>query len=477
MRNVKPRQGLLWILVLGLACPALASTTSHAKRPYGLERPAGCKPYLAMPAQADGAMPELLSQTGAFKDTAHLVPNSGLLPYDLVISFWSDGASKWRWMAPPSNDKGGLEKIQFSPTNEWKFPKGTVFVKHFELPVDETHPELRRRLETRLLVCDSTGGVYGVTYKWRPDNSDAELLHSNLSERITIRTATGTRTQTWYYPSREDCRTCHTRRAGGVLGPKTRQLNRDYTYPSVSAAHPSDPSAKSDPSDSPTTDNELRVWNQLGLLEPSLDETQLSAYPALAAADNLHRTLEDRARSYLDANCAHCHRPGGTIADFDTRYDTPLAQQGLIEGPILIDEGLDGARVVAPRDIWRSVLFLRVNTLEGMKMPPLAHQELDQQSIALLRQWIESLPGHPVVPPPTMSPVGGHFKEPVAVSLATSEPGAEIHYTLDGSVPTKSDPVYQAPVRITATAVLRAKAYKSGFTHSVPVQQVFVVGE
>src|SRR5439155_18705751 len=137
---------------------------------------------------------------------------------------------------------------------------------------------------------------------------------------IAIKTATGTRTQLWYYPSRADCLVCHTPLAGGVLGVKTRQLNRELKFPSG------------------ITDNELRAWNHIGLFDTNLAQAELKTFPTLARADDAARTLEDRARSYLDVNCANCHRPGGTVAFFDARYDTPLAEQGLIGGRVLIDQ-------------------------------------------------------------------------------------------------------------------------------------------
>ena len=236
-------------------------------------------------------------------------------------------------------------------------------------------------------------------------------------------------------------------------------MNRDFEYPSG------------------VTDNELRAWNHAGLFEPGLEEAKLADYPALARPDDATRTLEDRARSYLDANCAHCHRPGGTVANFDARYDTPLERQALIHGPILIDEGIDNARAIAPRDIWRSIVYFRVNTLEGMKMPPLAHEVSDGQSLALLRQWIESLAGPPVLSPPMISPRGGHYSQAVEVALSAAEPGASIRYTRDGSVPNKSDALYEKPIQLTEPTVLRAKVFKPGFTKSITVQEVFVVGE
>ena len=405
-----------------------------------------------MPSSADGVLPPLLSQTGAFLDTPNLVPEAGLIPYDLIVPFWSDGAEKARWASVPAG-----QKIKFAATGEWVFPEGAVFVKTFELATNELNPHSLRRLETRLLVRDDRGGVYGAVYKWRADNSDADLLATNLSEDIQIRTATGVRTQAWYYPSRADCLTCHTANAGYVLGVKTRQLNRDLKYPSG------------------ITENELTHWDRLGWLDTNFFATGLANYPRLARLDDPTRSLADRARSYLDANCAHCHRPKGTVAYFDARYYTPLARQNLIDGPVLIDERIDGSRVIAPNDIWRSILYMRTDTTEAFKMPPLARNTIDERGMKLLREWIESLPGPPVLPPPEMSPRGGNFSKPVAVILK-SEPGATIRYTVDGTVPTSSDLLYEKPVPLTGPTILRARAFKPGFTKSIPTQQIFLIG-
>jgi mono/diheme cytochrome c family protein len=451
---------------------------------YGLDSRPAAKPYLQMPDRADGVMPKLLSQTGAFQDTQSFKPDGALIPYDLIVPFWSDGAAKTRWVSVPG------EKIKFAPTGEWVFPKGTVFVKTFTLATNELNPDSLRRLETRLLVCDAAGGVYGVTYKWRADNSDADLLTTNLTETIAITTATGVRTQAWYYPSRADCLTCHTPLAGLVLGVKTRQLNRDFTYPAKnnsvlpaeSAAARSQrasgvaPEVQADwPQPEGITDNQLRAWNHVGLFDTNLAESDIKNFPTLANAADTTRSLEDRARSYLDANCANCHRPRGTVAFFDARYDTPLAQQGLIGGRVLIDQRIDGARVIAPNDIWRSILFMRANTAEAFKMPQLARNQVDAAGMNLLRQWIESLPGPPVLQPPEISPRGGNFAKPVEVVLK-SEPGATIRYTVDGTVPTTSDLLYEKPIQLTAPTILRAKAFKAGFTKSITTQEIFLVG-
>ena len=407
-----------------------------------------------MPHLAGGRIPLLLSQTGAFSAMRNLVPAKGLIPYDIVVPFWSDGASKTRWVAVPKGT------IKYSPAGDWIFPRGTVFIKTFELATDAQNPDAKRRLETRLLVCDGAGGVYGAVYKWRSDNSDADLLDTSQTEEIALKTAAGAvRKQTWYYPSRPDCLACHNSKTSGVLGVKARQMNRAFSYPSGVA------------------DNELRAWNQLGLFAPKVIAADLETLPTLAAGEDETRSVQDRARSYLDANCSQCHRPGGTVAYFDARYDTPLENQHLIDGPVLIDQGIDKPRVISPHDIWRSIAFMRVNTIDDIKMPPVARETIDLKGVQLLRDWITSLPGRSVLEPPAMSPAGGTFAAPVEVSLTEREPGADVRYTLDGSEPRPSDMRFEGPIQLAGPTVLRARAYKEGFTRSITAQEVFIIGK
>ena len=328
--------------------------------------------------------PALLSQTGAFADLSMLTPTNGLIPYDVNTPLWSDGAVKRRWIAVPNDGApySANEAIGFGATGEWTFPNGTVFIKHFDLPVDDRNPSIVRRLETRLLARDTNGAVYGVTYKWRADNSDADLLTGSLSEDITItNTSGGTRIQNYYYPSPQDCLACHNPNANYVLGIKTRQLNRNFTYPATGR-----------------TDNQLRAWNHLGLLNPAINETNISSYAKLVALSDSTASLEDRARSYLDANCAQCHRPKGVFTYFDARYDTPLANQQIINGAVINPLGIDGTRVIVPQSTNQSVMYQRLNTTASFKMPPLGRNVIDDQAVSVFIGWINSV--IPLLPNP-----------------------------------------------------------------------------
>jgi uncharacterized repeat protein (TIGR03806 family) len=333
----------------------------------------GGRIYKLAPAAPTGSrpLPTLLSQTGAFTNLSTLAPHPGLIPYTVNSPLWSDAAHKTRWMTVPTNTF-----VTFAPTGGWTFPSGSVFVKHFELSVNDTNPAIRQRLETRLLVRDTNGLVYGASYKWRPDYSDADLVNTFTNEDVFITTATGVRTQLWSYPGRQDCLTCHTVPTGGVLGVNTRQLNGDFGY-----------------SETGVTDNQVRALNHVGLFSSPLNEAAIPGYAKLVPVTDTNASLEFRVRSYLDANCAHCHRPnGGVNAIFDARFDTPLTNAGIVGGTALNNLGIFGARVVTPTNLATSILYQRDNSLTGIKMPPLAKNTIDAEAMAVIAAWINALP-------------------------------------------------------------------------------------
>jgi uncharacterized repeat protein (TIGR03806 family) len=343
---------------------------------YMLKMGRPSKIYKLVSAGANGEPPEVsskvsprISQLHAFTDLAHLVTAPGIIPYGVNSPFWSDGALKQRWIALPAN-----EHITFSATDGFSFPAGTVFIKNFDLTVNETNGATRR-LETRFLVREENGGVYGVTYKWREDGSDADLVSSPVTENINITTAAGVRTQTWYYPGPLDCLACHNPNAGNVLGVTARQLNGPFTYTATGV-----------------TDNQLRTWNHLGLFTSPQDENSLRNVPRLVSVDDTNYPIEYRARSYLDANCAQCHRPNGVGGYFDARFSTPLAEQRLVDGPLANSMGDPSARVVKPGDVSKSALYARINRLGNLQMPPLARNVVNTNGVAVIAEWIKSLP-------------------------------------------------------------------------------------
>jgi uncharacterized repeat protein (TIGR03806 family) len=322
---------------------------------------------LAQRLRVNFKLPPRISELHAFTDLAHLAVAPGIIPYGVNSPFWSDGAAKERWIALPQD-----KKITFSATDNFTFPAGTVFIKNFDLTVNETNGATRR-LETRFLVRDAYGGVYGVTYKWRNDNSDADLVSAPTTEDIKITTATGMRSQAWYYPGPLDCLACHNPNAGSVLGVNARQLNGSFTYGATGV-----------------TDNQLRTWNHLGLFNLQ-NEISLTNSPRLVAVDDRKYPLEYRVRSYLDANCAQCHRPSGIAGYFDARFNTPLTQQRLIDGPLADTMGDPDARVMQPGELAHSVLYARINRIGNLQMPPLARNVVNTNAVNVIAEWINSL--------------------------------------------------------------------------------------
>ncbi|MBI2925774.1 MAG: PQQ-dependent sugar dehydrogenase [Verrucomicrobia bacterium] len=309
------------------------------------------------------ALPPTLADTGAFADLKTLTPQPGIVPYELNVPFWSDGAHKTRWFSVPDVK----QKIGFSPNANWSFPTGTVWIKHFELELATGVPASRRRLETRFLLRNANG-VYGVTYRWNDEQSNATLVgEEGLDESFSIDDHGVARTQVWHYPSRAECLTCHTTAGGLGLGFNTAQLNRDFDYSGVRV-------------------NQLRALSHAEYFSNAVVEPH--TLRALAPAADTAVSVEWRVRSFLAANCAQCHQPGGPAPTFwDARATTPLALAGLLNGRLWQADDAEDA-VIKPGSLEDSELYERIADLGPRHMPPLATSVLNTEAINLLATWI-----------------------------------------------------------------------------------------
>lgn len=327
------------------------------------------------------SLPLTLSGTGLFLDLNSLTPRDELVPYSINSPLWSDGAAKARWMAVPSEST-----IEFSADAGWIFPAGTVFVKHFELARDQTNPSLRQRLETRVLVIQRDQRVYGATYRWRDDQTDADLVVTGQIGGIDITQGDGsTRQQFYFFPGPGDCRTCHGDGQAAALGLKARQLINLEVDDSLQSRSGSKQGAA----------EQLTYFSQAGFFDAALDQETLDSIEGMEPLDNEDAPLQTRVRSYLDSNCSHCH--GTRFLNrslWDARFTTPLNRQGILFGQLLGDYGRSKDRVIAPGDLDSSILYLRSETTnEDLRMPPLGRSERDEEFIEVLERWVLGLQG------------------------------------------------------------------------------------
>ncbi len=306
---------------------------------------------------APGNIPAKLSASGLYTDIAERRVAAGIIPYSINAPLWSDGAEKERFIALP-----GRTQIDFARDSAWTFPAQSTLVKNFYLG--------EQLVETRFLVKRPTGEAWdGYSYMWDDDGRDATLLQDSATRTYTI----DGQARSHYFPSRSECLVCHTAAAGYVLGVRTAQLNGPHFY-------------------GETKDNQLRTLNHIGLFTEDIG-SDFDALPRLPGYADETAPVAARARAYLDANCAVCHRPGGTgRADMDLRFDTPLAQMRLVDiEPLFGDLNLSTAARLKPGEPQNSILLARMLDLGQTRMPPLASLRADAEGSGLIARWIEEL--------------------------------------------------------------------------------------
>ena len=310
-------------------------------------------PAVGKPSQ----FPRKLSDTGLFTDTPKQTPAAGVLPFEIAEPMWQDGATATRFIALPAgksitSDKGLVI-----------WPTESVLARTI------TWPATQQRIETQVLHFDGDSWN-GYSYRWNDQGTDAELVAADGAE-FTVQK------QPWRIHGRAECARCHNNWSGFAIGFQPDQL--------VSIAGKK-------PAESP------------GLFD-SFFLNRLKSH--LVSSHDTKANLESRARSWLHANCAHCHRRhGGGSVPLMVNYDLPTAETMMWnEKPMRGDLALTDARVVSPGRPEQSVLLARIARSGNGHMPMIGAREVDPHGFQTLWDWIGQggATPHPQSPPKTPS--------------------------------------------------------------------------
>ena len=314
------------------------------------------------------SFPRRLSETGLFVSLDELRPADGVVPYSVTASRWTDGAEARRWVAIP-----GDGQIQLAPrtADPGKYPDGTVFVKHLSLPQEDGDSLIP--LETQILhYGDSQWQTY--SYLWDEAGQEAHLVESVGTNRpvTTLDAAGNAADRTWRVSATNECKLCHNPGSHFVLGFTPNQLNR--------------------PLDASPAKNQLSALASQGVIGEA-PRIEVDSSSRLVDPHDESQSIQDRARSYLHANCAVCHHPGGNaIVSFYLRRDMPFGELNTNKGTGIGTFGMDHAKIIVPGDPYRSVLFYRMSKLGYARMPYIGSRVVDSFGVGLIEQWIRELP-------------------------------------------------------------------------------------
>jgi putative heme-binding domain-containing protein len=327
--------------------------------------------------------PRRLSDTGLFQSVERLEPSSGVIPYSVKAERWTDGAEAQRWIAVPGS---GQVKLATQPGAASEFPEGTVLVKQLTLPAVAGRPAVR--LETQLLHLDH--GVWRpYSYLWDDAGRDATLVEAAGTSR-PIKASGESLDRTWHVNAVNECKLCHNAGPKFVLGFTLAQLDRPIAGSNGLDVAASRAAAAGVGAGTATTSQIDALAAQGILVERPVvaaDDPSRLVDPHDAA-----QPLEARARSYLHANCAMCHHPGGNaIVSFYLRRDLPFAQLNTNKGTGIGTFGMKDAKLIVPGDPYRSVLMYRMSKLGYARMPYIGSRMVDSRGVRLVETWIRSL--------------------------------------------------------------------------------------
>ncbi|HEY5373117.1 MAG TPA: hypothetical protein VIK01_05490, partial [Polyangiaceae bacterium] len=335
---------------------------------------AGAGPTCMPPADVFSPISKL-SQTGCVDPTSPSKPSASAVSYEVNSPLWSDTADKTRAFVLPAGTKihvrdcaANAADCPNGPADDgrFSFPVGSVLIKTFAFD--------NKLVETRLFMHVDLNNWVGYSYQWDEAQTEATLVDGSGAE---VMFDTQKRVVDWHYPSQKDCLNCHNNSAGSTLGPETAQLNRTVEGT-----------------------NQIDKIATLGLFETAPAKPYKAAlvapYPGQADDPPSTATTEQKARSYLHANCGFCHRPGGNFANFDLRNDTAIKDMKICNADSTkgaIENYPGKTKLVVPGKELDSLMWLRMNEPNPLKgrMPQIASLVVDQSATSVVGDWINAL--------------------------------------------------------------------------------------
>lgn len=317
---------------------------------------------------------EHLSEYHFFKGKiSELLPNENVVPYDLITPLFTDYAHKSRFVWMP---KGSVSK--YSKDEAIDFPVGTVLIKNFYYPKDFKEPAGPRSImETRLLI-KGKDKWDALSYVWNKEQTDATLNIVGDNIKVDWKNLQGELMHTVYaVPNKNQCKGCHSYNAELVpIGPKVRNLNHDFTY-------------------NDGKKNQLDKWTELGLLSGYIaadnQQNKLTDWE-----DSKGSTLENRAKSYLEVNCAHCHRkegPANTSGLYLLVSDKNPESWGVMKSPVAAGRASgENLYDIVPGHPEQSILPYRMNSADPeIMMPELGRRLIHKEAVELISAWIKEM--------------------------------------------------------------------------------------
>jgi len=315
---------------------------------------------------------------GELKDQ---IPALDVLPFEPASSLFTDYAQKKRFVWIPKGKKATYK----TDGTVLELPVGSALIKTFYY--NKVQPSNTTRIiETRVMIRKSTGWIF-ANYVWNEDQTEAiNDLNGSFTPIEWKNDNNVIKSTNYRIPSEEQCIVCHkiTQTVNGVdaainvpIGIKPQNLNTNYNY---------DTGAK----------NQLTAWIEKGYLENnfSLPTSENSTVDYNDAS----KSLDARARSYVDINCAHCHQDNRICYYRPMRFAfNETAGNRTNMGVCVNTADMQGfspslGKIVTPGNKNRSMMYYRLNTTNPTyRMPLHGRTVIHDEGIALIEAWINSL--------------------------------------------------------------------------------------